>query len=355
MGSHSRTVAVLKVLIANNMAPFIWGGAEELAAHLSRNLVEAGHEAEIVRIPFQWEPASQIPSQMMLVRALELRNVDRVIALKFPAYLIQHDCKVLWLLHQYRQAYDLFDAGQSNIGHDADGDRLRHYIKTADNTAFGESTAIFTNSEVTRERLRKYNGFDAEVLLPPVNDPWRFCGAPAEGYVFAGGRVNSAKRQHLLVEAAADAGREVRLVIAGPPDTQADVDRLEALVEHHGLQDRVKLDLRFLARSEYADYVNRSAAVAYLPFDEDSLGYVAMEAATAGKPIITAVDSGGILYLCRDGVSGWVADPNPAALAAAMSQALSKTGPVSALGHAAKEIWTGMKIDWPNTLEALLR
>ncbi len=105
----------MKVLIVNNMVPFVWGGAEELAAHLQKNLVIAGHEAEILRIPFQWEPAARIPSQMLMVRAFELWNVDHVIALKFPAYLIRHPKKTLWLLHQYRQAYDLYDTGQTNL------------------------------------------------------------------------------------------------------------------------------------------------------------------------------------------------------------------------------------------------
>jgi hypothetical protein len=49
----------MKVLIVNNMAPFIWGGAEELAVNLQKNLIIAGHDAEVMRIPFQWEPASQ--------------------------------------------------------------------------------------------------------------------------------------------------------------------------------------------------------------------------------------------------------------------------------------------------------
>ena len=44
-----------------------------------------------------------------------MRYCDRVIALKFPAYLVPHRQKVLWILHQYRQAYDLWDAGKSNI------------------------------------------------------------------------------------------------------------------------------------------------------------------------------------------------------------------------------------------------
>ena len=94
----------MKVLIVNNMAPFLWGGAEELADNLKKNLILSGHEAEILRIPFRWEPASGIPSQMAMVHNLELTNVDHVIALKFPAYLIRHPRKTLWLLHQYRQA-----------------------------------------------------------------------------------------------------------------------------------------------------------------------------------------------------------------------------------------------------------
>ena len=44
----------------------------------------------------------------MLNRNLRLYNVDRTIALKFPAYLIPHTEKTLWLLHQFRQAYDLY-------------------------------------------------------------------------------------------------------------------------------------------------------------------------------------------------------------------------------------------------------
>lgn len=105
----------MKILLVNNMAPFVWGGAEELVVNLQKQLVLAGHEAEIIRIPFQWEPAERIPSQMLMVRSMELYNVDRVIAFKFPAYLIRHPHKTLWLVHQYRQAYDLYDAGQSNL------------------------------------------------------------------------------------------------------------------------------------------------------------------------------------------------------------------------------------------------
>jgi glycosyltransferase involved in cell wall biosynthesis len=344
----------MKILIVNNMAPFIWGGAEELAVHLEKNLIIAGHEAEILRIPFQWEPAKGIPAQMLMARALEVRNVDRVIALKFPAYLIRHPLKTLWLLHQYRQAYDLFDAGQSNIPASATGDEIRTIIRNADNEAFKETRRIFTNSDVTKQRLAKYNGFEAEVLLPPLNDPKLFTGGTPQGYVFAGGRVNGMKRQHLLVEAMAHTASHVRLIVAGPPEKPEDALRLQRLVEQHGLQDRVKLDLRFLSREELARYANEANACAYLPFDEDSLGYVAMEAATASKPIISSSDSGGVLGLVKHRETGWVAEPNPDSLANALNQACRDTTEVRAMGRAACKLWNDMEISWPATIEKLL-
>lgn len=344
----------MKVLIVNNMAPFVWGGAEELAVHLERNLILAGHDAEVLRIPFQWEPANGIAAQMLMVRAFELLNVDRVIALKFPAYLIRHPHKTLWLLHQYRQAYDLFDAGQSNINRDAAGDELRTIIRNADNEVFTETRRIFTNSDVTRQRLERYNGFQAEILLPPLNDAELFVGGQSQGYVFAGGRVNGMKRQHLLVEAMARTVSPLRLVIAGPPDTPDDAVRLQRLVEQHGLQDRVHLDLRFLKRTELARYVNEASACAYLPFDEDSLGYVAMEAATAGKPILTTSDSGGVLGLVRHQETGWVCEPSADSLAEVLGHILADTVKLEIMGLAARKLWLDMGISWPVTIERLL-
>lgn len=344
----------MKVLIVNNMAPFVWGGAEELAAHLEKNLIEAGHQAEVLRIPFRWEPARGIPSQMLMVRGFEVANVDRVIALKFPAYLIRHPHKTLWLLHQYRQAYDLYDAGQTNLPDGDAGRELQALIRNADNESFREARAIYTNSEVTRNRLRQYNGFEAQVLLPPLNDPELFIGAAPDSYIFAGGRVNGMKRQHLLLEALARTASNVRLIIGGPPDTPEDANRLGAMVEALGLADRVKLDLRFLPRAEYAAYINHAAAVAYLPYDEDSLGYVTMEAATAGKALISTTDSGGILALVRHKQTGWVAEPQAVSLAEAMAQVYADPRRTAAFGAAARELWTGMGVSWPKTVERLL-
>ena len=145
----------MNVLVLSNVAPFIRGGAEELAVVL--NLCKRpGANAELLRIPFQWDPASAIIGQILLNKSLRLANVDRVIAMKFPAYLIPHENKIIWLMHQYRQAYDLDRDGMTNIPADGDGDKIRNAIRTADNacpsprgysTAFAAKKCVITATQ----------------------------------------------------------------------------------------------------------------------------------------------------------------------------------------------------------------
>ena len=101
----------MRILIATVRIPFVNGGAENLAEGLRDALSDAGHEAEILAIPFKWYPPERILDHMLAFRLFDLSEssgaaIDLVIGLKFPAYLVPAENKVLWLLHQHRQAYD---------------------------------------------------------------------------------------------------------------------------------------------------------------------------------------------------------------------------------------------------------
>jgi hypothetical protein len=85
----------VRVVVANAQTPFVRGGAEMLADSLMAALAEAGHEAELVTMPFKWYPAERIPEAMLAARLMEVGewaggSIDRLIALKFPAYLMRH-------------------------------------------------------------------------------------------------------------------------------------------------------------------------------------------------------------------------------------------------------------------------
>jgi glycosyltransferase involved in cell wall biosynthesis len=277
-----------------------------------------------------------------------------VIALKFPAYFVQHQHKILWLLHQYRQAYDMWSSGHSNIPATARGEEIRRIIINSDDKCFSECRKIYTNSPVTQERLLHYNGVSSETLICPLNDPEKFVNAGYGNYIFAGGRINASKRQHLLVEAMRHVTSSIRLIIGGPADTEEDAQHLRDLVDRYDLANRVTLDIGFLERSKIIGYVCNALACAYLPVDEDSFGYVTMEAFQAGKTILTTEDAGGLLLIVRDGDTGVVTPPDAKALAGAIDRIAGNRAQTMRLGATARDFWLNKRITWPDTIEKLL-
>ncbi|MCA9107055.1 MAG: glycosyltransferase family 4 protein [Planctomycetales bacterium] len=344
----------MKVLILNNAVPFVWGGAEELAHNLNMRLnALSGIEAEILRIPFAWEPKERLAAEILLNRSFSLHNVDRVIALKFPAYLVPHDQKTIWLLHQFRQAYDLLEGGQSYLRHGVD-DELIDAVVTADNQCFATARRVFTNSPVTRDRLKRFNGQSGEVLYPPLNDEELFVGGSYGDYLFAGGRVARGKRQHLLIEAMRLTDSHCKLVVAGPVTDKDYADDLISLVEKYDMSSRVLLQLRLHTRAEIASLATGSLASAYIPYDEDSLGYVTMEAFASARAVLTTTDSGGLLEIVRPNQTGWVCKPEPEQLAGAINSLFADRRGTIDMGRSAYSTWTTRGINWSHTLERLL-
>ena len=70
---------------------------------LAEGLVDAlkvrGHRAELVALPFQWQPHDELFKSALAWRLLDLKmangvRVDRIITTKFPSYAAQHPHKV---------------------------------------------------------------------------------------------------------------------------------------------------------------------------------------------------------------------------------------------------------------------
>jgi glycosyltransferase involved in cell wall biosynthesis len=343
----------MKILVANNCVPFVRGGAEHLADALTEKLNEFGHQATLVRIPFRWEPPTEILNSMLACRLLRSPNVDRVIAFKFPAYYLPHDNKLLWLVHQFRQVYDLWGTPYQDMAETPENLAVRRSIIEADNTYLREARRIYTNSATTSDRLLRFNQISSEVLYPPLLDTSHFRFGPSGAYIFCAGRITASKRQHLLVEAMAHVRSAVRLVVAGKSEAPADAQQIERLIARHNLAHRVTVIDRFISEQEKADLFANSLAAAYIPFDEDSYGYVTMEAFYSGKPVVTTTDSGGILHIVRDGETGYVAEPTPASLAAALDRLFNDPPKSRALGRAGYALIQQMGPTWDHVIATL--
>jgi glycosyltransferase involved in cell wall biosynthesis len=344
----------MKVAVVNNQAPFVRGGAELLAEWLRDKLREYGHEAELVRIPFKWSPAPKIVDHMLAARLVRLVGADRVVALKFPAYFVPHENKVLWLLHQFRQAYELWGTPYQDIPDSPTGHRVRESIIRADRSFLPEAKRIYTNSEIVGHRLRVYTGIESEILYPPLLAPESLRCESYGDYFFCPGRITAGKRQHLAVEAMANVAGSSRLIIAGQPETTEDLERLTAVIQELQLERRVEVIPRWISEEEKIRLMTHARGVVYLPFGEDSYGYVTLEAFHARKAVVTLADSGGIMELVRDRHNGLVSS-DVEGLSLALQELADDRDLAESLGGAALSTLEELDISWDRVICELTR
>jgi glycosyltransferase involved in cell wall biosynthesis len=340
----------VRIAVCLPQVPFARGGAEIFADGLVGELKARDHEVDLVTVPFKWYPGERVLSQAFLWRMLDLdevdgRRVDLVIATKFPSYVVRHENKVVWLLHQFRQAYELDRTDLGQFGETAKERATRRAVQRLDRVALGEARKLFTTSRNVADRLERSTGLHAEVLPPPPQElPYHT--ESYDDFVLSVGRLDRAKRHDLLLEAlAADA--TLRCVIVGDgPDRQ----RLEDVARQRGLDGRAKFAGR-VDEHELADLYARCLAVYYAPVDED-YGLVPYEAFLSEKPVVTTTDAGGPLDVVTDRETGIVCEPRPAALAEACSWLRAHVDDARAWGRAGKEI--ARRVSWDATIDQLL-
>ncbi len=342
---------VVRIVIAAVQVPFERGGAEWHVDALHKELLAQGHQSEIVQLPFQWSPREAALRSALAWRLLDLTEsngvpVDLVIGTRFPSYAVRHPRKVLWLFHQFRQAYDLHDAGVDGFPDTPAGRELRQHFIALDTRLLHECRRIFTTSQNNAGRLARYNGVTAEVLRLPLLDHSSWRSEAWEDYVLSVGRLDRLKRTDLLIRAATELGGAARVVIVGRGPLEAE---LRQLAVDLGVADRI--DFRgHVDDAELRRLYARCAAVYYAPFDED-YGLVTLEAFHSRKPVVTTVDAGGPLEFVRDGETGLVASVDPRAIGSGLARLLADKALAASLGE--RGYAAVQHIQWPEVIAKL--
>jgi glycosyltransferase involved in cell wall biosynthesis len=343
----------VKIVLASSYVPFLKGGATSIVEWLETKLVESGHEVESLFLPFV-ETMDEMLDQMLSYRLLDLTDsADRLIAFRPPAYLLRHPNKVLWFIHHFRAYYDLWDSQYCGHAHNARTRAFRQRLMDTDQVGLTESRRVFTNSRIVSDRLRHFNQVDSEVLYPPVLDPGRFYCERYDPVIVCVCRMEHHKRQHLLVEAMRYTKSPAKLILAGKSHSGSYPRNLKLTVLKYCLQNKVQILDRWISEEEKSRLLSTCAAAAYLPFDEDSYGYPSIEAQHAQKAVLTTPDSGGVLELVEHGVNGWIADPDPQALAAAIDQLVETPGLAERLGQQGPVRMQKLGIHWERVISRL--
>lgn len=346
---------VKNILIASAHVPFTSGGAEVLIDRLKNALIASDYVVDVIQLPFIAQPKEALLKQIAIWRALDVsqfagRNVDMVICTKFPSYMISHPRKVLWLVHQYRQIYDLYGTRFGDMSTSTADEALRRMLLRADKVALNECISRFTISDNVRDRLLRYLDCDAKTLVPPLPLGNAYYSGRSSNYILSVGRICSIKRVDLIIKAMAQIDDSLILKIVGEPDELNIEEYLHSEIDKHHLWHRVEFlgkvdDDRLLALYAHA------FAVYYAPFDED-LGFVTIEALKSGRPVITASDSGGSLSYVEHEKNGLVVQPNETAIAEAINRLLKDEDLYSCLHSAAAN---GIDIlDWNTVVSSLV-
>src|SRR5687768_15684316 len=321
-----------------------------MAGTLVDELCAREHEAELVTVPFKWYPGTRVLDQAFLWRLLDLtesdgRPIDLVVATKFPSYCVRHANKRVWVLHQFRQAYELDRTDLGQFSNKPADRALRRSVQRLDRIALGEAQRLFATSQNVADRIERSTGLAAEVMPhPPQELPYR-CDEYGD-FVLSVGRLDRAKRNDLLLEAAAlDPALRVVVIGEGP-----DRERLEEIARERGLNGRAEFTGR-IDEAELASLYARCLAVYYAPVDED-FGMVPFEAFLSHKPVLTTSDAGGPLEIVTDGRTGLVTSPDAAALAAAAARLRANPADAEAYGRAGHEL--AAQVTWDSCIERLL-
>ena len=160
-----------------------------------------GFNAEIIAVPFKWYPEQSLYDSMLIWRLLDLseangEKIDLVIGTKFPSYGVVHEKKVIWMIQQFRQAYDLYESPYG-LANQKNGKNIKERIMNYDKLTVSDAKAVYTISRNVSERLKKYNDLDSEALYPPPPLVGRYKKGEFGDYICAVGRLDKLKRNEL--------------------------------------------------------------------------------------------------------------------------------------------------------------
>lgn len=380
-------------IVAPSPVPYAAGGAERLWW----GLLEAfrrytDHEIELIKAPTRERDMGGLLDGYRYWSGLDLDHFDLVISTKYPAWMVRHHNHWVYLQHRLRGLYDTYPAHLPRRPFEGAWPgrlaRLRDALARPPRPEYrGELfDALYEARDALPEDLwqrwfalpgplarlavrwlddsalrpgaiRKYMAISATVAsrrdyFPPgasvqvIHHPSDLAPAEPAGsdYFFTAGRLDGPKRVDLLVRAfmAADVAQWLLIAGAGPR-----ADALRTLAAADGR-------IRFLGRlsdAELRRYYAGALCVPFVPEDED-YGLIAVEALQAGKPVLTLADSGGVAELVEDGRTGWIVEPD----AAALTRAIERIGaaPESAVAMRRACLERGGRIEWESTLRALL-
>lgn len=163
-------------------------------------------------------------------------------------------------------------------------------LRVWDQAAANRVDVFLANSNIVKNRIKKYYKRDAIVLYPPISLSKYQLSAEKGEYFVIGGRLVSYKRIDLAISACNELRVSLKIFGSGPSETV--------------LKKIAGPTIQFLGRiSEQEKIALIQKAKAFLYPQVEDFGITAIEAMACGRPVI-ALSRGGALETVVEGVTG---------------------------------------------------
>lgn len=290
----------MNISIAMTNIPFLKLDEERVASSLVKELIEAGHKAEIIKYPFACATDQQITDSCMAVWLNEIINTDRVIALNFPAYLVDFPFKKIWKIREFESICDMSNRSKQVL--DAVDKIQRFALCKAD------PDCLFAGSYTIAQNALQKKLPELEVLYSCVFADESIASNTSEGdFLFCAN--SSSKTDELLIDSFKNTTESI--VIVGSENTRA-------LVEKQSLSNRIKVVDN---SADIDDLISKSIAVIDVSANQDECVALSNIAFQKGKTIISLRCEFGHNITVDDGNTGFVFDDNSDSFADAIARA----------------------------------
>lgn len=378
-------------IIAPSPVPFTIGGAEKLAWGLQNWLNQnTPHQVELIKLPSHEDSFWNLIETYKAFYHLDLSYFDMIISMKYPAWMVQHNNHICYLLHRLRGLYDTYhfthfpeevEKGNKYV------DAVMQYMedKPSPNTldCFFSILQELKNHEenipqeyfnfpapfirkiihymdnfaLSKERVRRFLSISNTVksrkdYFPP-NCPVEVVYPPSDlkkygfgdyKYIFMASRLDSPKRIDLLIKAMSYIKSDLHLYIAGTGPQEQELKKLAC-------KDKRITFLGFVNDETIEQYYKDSLVIPYFPYDED-YGLITIEAMMHRKPVITTTDAGGPTEFVKDNETGFVVIPTAQEIAKKIDYLFSRKEEAKRMGENAYCVVS--KITWEKLAHSIL-
>jgi glycosyltransferase involved in cell wall biosynthesis len=379
-------------IVAPSGVPFRIGGAENvwwgLLQHINQH---TSHYADLIKLPSPEGDFWDLMDNYQRFSQLDLKHFDAVISCKYPAWMVHHPNHICYMFHRSRGLYDLYPPSfpityitddveitalqtfmrrnngsraaldefftrlnllrsrQHDLPIDAfqyPGPLTREIIHFLDDIGLAPS-AIKKFSAIAHNLLKRTDyfpsGSNVEVIYPPPILTDFYVGK--SDYLFTASRLEyGSKRIETLIKAMKYVKADIQFKIAGTGD------ELNGLKQIADGDPRIVF-LGFVNDRDLVELYANALAILYIPYDED-YGLITVEAMMCGKPVITAIDSGGPNEFVRNGETGYSVQPTPEAIAERINYLCEHRDRLLPMKNAALQ--QVQEITWENTVSCLL-